>query len=129
MSVPFGKPFCTTLIRRKKCYSSTNNKAYERQYAQVQAGSIQGEKKGTREGKAEGGTKERRGKEEGGLKERRGKAEGGTKERRGKAEGGERKGEEGEGRGRGEGRQREEREKEKRVCASVAPNSRAYERQ
>ena len=91
--------------------------------------SIQGEKKGMREGKAEGGTKERRGKEEGGLKERRGKAEGGTKERRGKAEGGERKGEEREGRGRGEGRQREEREKEKRVCASVAPNSRAYERQ
>ena len=85
MSVPFGKPFCTTLIRRKKCYSSTNNKAYERQYAQVQAGSIQGEKKGTREGKAEGG----------------------TKERRGKAEGGERKGEEREGRARREKRRRE----------------------
>ena len=60
MSVPFGKPFCTTLIRRKKCYSSTNHKAYERQYAQVHVCSIQGEKKGTREGKAEGGTKERR---------------------------------------------------------------------
>ena len=34
--------------------------------------------------------------------------------------------ERGEGGGRNEG---EEREKEKRVCASVAPNSRAYERQ
>ena len=69
--------------------------------------SIQGEKKGTREGKAEGGTKERRGKEEGGLKERRGKAEGGTKERRGKAEGGMK-----ERRGKAEGGMKERRGKE-----------------